>query len=66
MAANNILIVNNAGNATGRTFTQQRTENNNNATGTRGVLKPCFKPGCALNCKHKAAACFKASAQQAC
>lgn len=64
MAANNILTVNNAGAATGKTFTQRGAENNNNTTSNNGILKPCFKPGCALNCKHKAAACYKAAAQQ--
>jgi len=64
MAAINTPIINNAGAATGKAFTQPGISNNN--TTQANLLKPCFKPGCALNCKHKAAACFKAATQQAC
>jgi len=66
MAANNTTITGNMGAVPGSAFTQTGTVNNMSGSNARGVLKPCFKTGCALNCKHKTAACFKATTQQAC
>lgn len=65
MAAINTPIKINTSVVAGKAFTQARIENNAQAT-TGNILKPCFKPGCALNCKHKTATCFKAANQLAC
>lgn len=66
MATSNTPFANNASAAGNNKFAQTATVNNIPASKAAGMLKPCFKPNCALNCKHKAGTCYKVAVQQAC